>query len=125
MKKEIEEDIESILSGSGEPHQSEVSKSRWFTRKRKGILTSTADKKETPEGLWNKCPECSLICTTNELKENLFICPKCNHHHRIGSEEYYEQLFDNHTYTELFENILSKDQLGFTDLKPYKKRLSI
>ena len=123
MKKEIEEDIESILSGSGEPHQSEVSKSRWFTRKRKGILTSTADKKETPEGLWNKCPECSLICTTNELKENLFICPKCNHHHRIGSEEYYEQLFDNHTYTELFENILSKDQLGFTDLKPYKKRL--
>ena len=123
MKKEIEEDIESILSGSGEPHQSEVSKSRWFTRKRKGILTSTADKKETPEGLWNKCPECSLICTTNELKENLFVCPKCNHHHRIGSEEYYEQLFDNNTYTELFENILSKDQLGFTDLKPYKKRL--
>jgi len=123
MKKEREEDIESNLAGSEEIQQSEVSKSRWFTRKRKGILTSTADKKETPEGLWNKCPECNLICTTTELRENLFVCQKCNHHHRIGSEEYYDILYDNQTYTELFDNIKSKDALGFTDLKNYQKRL--
>jgi len=123
MKKEREEDIESNLAGSEEIQQSEVSKSRWFTRKRKGILTSTADKKETPEGLWNKCPECNLICTTTELRENLFVCPKCNHHHRIGSEEYYDILYDNQAYTELFDNIKSKDALGFTDLKNYQKRL--
>ncbi|MBX9733309.1 MAG: acetyl-CoA carboxylase, carboxyltransferase subunit beta [Chitinophagaceae bacterium] len=125
MKKELEEDIESNLTGGGneEVQQQEVSKSRWFTRKRKGILTSTADKKETPEGLWNKCPECNFICTTNELKENLFVCPKCNHHHRVGSEEYYDIIFDNKEYTELFDNIRSKDALGFTDLKPYQKRL--
>jgi len=123
MKKEREEDIESNLAGSEEIQQSEVSKSRWFTRKRKGILTSTADKKETPEGLWNKCPECNLICTTTELRENLFVCPKCNHHHRIGSEEYYDILYDNQVYTELFDNIKSKDVLGFTDLKNYQKRL--
>ncbi|MBX9781048.1 MAG: acetyl-CoA carboxylase, carboxyltransferase subunit beta [Chitinophagaceae bacterium] len=125
MKKELEEDIESNLTGGGneEVQQQEVSKSRWFTRKRKGILTSTADKKETPEGLWNKCPECNFICTTNELKENLFVCPKCNHHHRVGSEEYYDIIFDNKEYTELFDNIRSKDALGFTDLKSYQKRL--
>jgi acetyl-CoA carboxylase carboxyl transferase subunit beta len=123
MKKEREEDIESNLTGAEETQQAEVSKSRWFTRKRKGILTSTADKKETPEGLWNKCPECNLICTTTELRENLFVCPKCNHHHRIGSEEYYDLLFDDQTYTELFDNIKSKDALGFTDLKNYQKRL--
>ncbi|MCA6440279.1 MAG: acetyl-CoA carboxylase, carboxyltransferase subunit beta [Sediminibacterium sp.] len=125
MKKELEEDIESNLTGGGneEVQQQEVSKSRWFTRKRKGILTSTADKKETPEGLWNKCPECNFICTTNELRENLFVCPKCNHHHRIGSEEYYDIIFDNKEYTELFDNIRSKDALGFTDLKSYQKRL--
>ncbi len=123
MKKEREEDIESNLAGAEETQQTEVSKSRWFTRKRKGILTSTADKKETPEGLWNKCPECNLICTTTELRENLFVCPKCNHHHRIGSEEYYDLLFDNQDYTELFDNIKSKDALGFTDLKNYQKRL--
>lgn len=125
MKKELEEDIESNLTGGGneEVQQQEISKSRWFTRKRKGILTSTADKKETPEGLWNKCPECNFICTTNELKENLFVCPKCNHHHRVGSEEYYDIIFDNKEYTELFDNIRSKDALGFTDLKSYQKRL--
>ncbi len=123
MKKDREEDIESNLAGADEPQLTEAGKSRWFTRKRKGILTSTADKKETPEGLWNKCPECSLICTTTELKENLFVCPKCNHHHRIGSEEYYDIIFDNSEYQELFDNIRSKDFLGFTDLKPYQKRL--
>lgn len=123
MKKEREEDIELNLTGADEPQPTEAGKSRWFTRKRKGILTSTADKKETPEGLWNKCPECSFISTTNELKENLFVCAKCNHHHRIGSEEYYDIIYDNKAYTELFDNIKSIDFLGFTDLKPYQKRL--
>lgn len=96
----------------------------WFRRFRKGITTSTAEKKETPEGLWNKCPECNYITTTNELAENLFVCPKCNYHHRIGSDEYYEFLFDNNTYEELFDNIRSKDFLHFTDLKPYQQRLN-
>src|SRR3954451_9461114 len=96
---------------------------RWFRRFRKGITTSTAEKKETPEGLWNKCPECNYITTTTELEENLYVCPRCNYHHRIGSEEYFEILFDNNTYTELFDNIRSKDFLGFTDLKPYSQRL--
>ncbi len=95
----------------------------WFRRFRKGITTSTADKKETPEGLWNKCPECNFITTTTELAENLWVCPKCNYHHRIGSEEYFAVLFDNDDYEELFDNIRSKDFLHFTDLKPYQQRL--
>ena len=88
MKKDREEDFDANLTGD-EEQGGEQDKSRWFKRIRKGILTSTADKKETPEGLWNKCPECNYICTTTELKENLFVCPKCNYHHRIGSEEYF------------------------------------
>src|SRR6478609_4675123 len=122
MKKEREEDFEANLTGD-EGQGGDSAKPRWFKRIRKGILTSTADKKETPEGLWSKCPECNYICTTGELKENLFVCPKCNYHHRIDSEEYYEIIFDNKEYTELFDNIRSKDFLGFTDLKPYQKRL--
>ena len=122
MKKEREEDLESNLTGD-EAQGGDGNRPRWFKRIRKGILTSTADKKETPEGLWNKCPECNFICTTTELKENLYVCPKCNYHHRIGSEEYYDILFDNKEYKELFANIRSKDALGFTDLKPYQKRL--
>lgn len=121
MKKD--EDFESNLSGGDAEGQSAEARERWYRRFRKGILTSTAEKKETPEGLWNKCPECNYITTTTELKENLFVCPKCNYHHRIGSEEYYEILFDDNKYKELFDNIYSKDFLGFTDLKPYQKRL--
>lgn len=116
-----EEDFDANLAG--EDGRSEESKSSWFKRIKKGILTSTAEKKETPEGLWSKCPECGYICTVTELRENLFVCPKCAYHHRIGSAEYFEILFDDNQYDVLFENIRSKDFLHFTDLKPYGKRL--
>jgi len=120
MAKQVE-DFDANLAG--EEGKTEETKSRWFKRIKKGILTKTSEKKETPEGLWTKCPECGYICTVSELRESLFVCPKCNYHHRIGSEEYYEILFDDDQYEELFENIRSKDFLGFTDLKPYQKRL--
>lgn len=116
-----EEDFDANLAG--EDKGSEEAKSRWFKRIKKGILTSTAEKKEAPDGLWIKCPNCKYTCTVLELKENLFVCPKCNYHHRIGSHEYFEILFDDHTGEELFENVRSVDFLGFKDLKPYNKRL--
>jgi acetyl-CoA carboxylase carboxyl transferase subunit beta len=68
-------------------------------------------------------PELQLYCTVTELRENLFVCPKCTHHHRIGSSEYFEILFNDNQYEVLFENIRSKDFLHFTDLKSYQKRL--
>lgn len=116
-----EEDFDANLAG--EEGTSEETKKSWFKRIKKGILTSTKDKKDAPEGLWAKCPTCRYTCTIAELSENLFVCPKCDFHHRIGSEEYFEILFDNNEFTELFANIKSKDYLGFVDLKPYKKRL--
>lgn len=122
MKNDKEEDLEANLAGE-EEGKTEAARPRWFTRRKKGILTSTAEKKETPEGLWVKCPNCNYICTSSDLKEALYVCPKCNYHHRVGSEEYYDMIFDNKAYEELFPNIRSKDYLGFTDLKPYKKRL--
>lgn len=120
MAKQFE-DFDANLAG--EEGKTEETKSSWFKRIKKGISTKTSEKKETPEGLWVKCPECNFICTVTELRENMFVCPKCGFHHRIGSGDYYEILFDNNEYTELFENIRSKDFLEFTDLKPYKKRL--
>lgn len=116
-----EEDIEKNLTGEDLPEHE--LKSSWFKRVQKGILTKSTDKKEIQEGLWSKCPECKYTCTTQELAENKFVCPQCNYHHRIGSAEYYDILFDGDEYTELFDNIRSKDYLGFTDLKPYGKRL--
>jgi acetyl-CoA carboxylase carboxyl transferase subunit beta len=122
MREKVE-DIEVNLTGEESNHSDAADKSRWFKRIRKGISTSTADKKETPEGLWTKCPTCNHICTSSELKEDLYICGKCNYHHRIGSDEYFSILFDNQECTILFDEIISKDALNFTDLKNYQKRL--
>lgn len=117
----LEEDFDANLTG--EDNANDQLKPSWFKRIKKGILTSTKDKKDAPEGLWSKCPNCKYTCTVSELLENNYVCPKCDFHHRIGSEEYFHILFDDQTYTELFANIRSKDFLGFEDLKPYKKRL--
>jgi acetyl-CoA carboxylase carboxyl transferase subunit beta len=116
-----EEDFDANLAG--EDGDTDETKRSWFKRIKKGILTSTKDKKEAPDGLWTKCPNCKHTCTVNDLRENYFVCPKCEHHHRIGSEEYFDILFDEGQFTELFANVKSKDYLGFVDLKSYAKRL--
>ena len=116
-----DEDFDANLAG--EEGVAEETKKSWFKRMKKGILTSTKDKKDAPEGLWAKCPNCKYTCTVAELAENKYVCPKCEYHHRIGSEEYFDILFDDTRYTELFANIRSKDYLGFVDLKSYKQRL--
>jgi acetyl-CoA carboxylase carboxyl transferase subunit beta len=115
------EDFDEQLAGEATKNNSHSA--GWFKRKKKGILTETKDKADAPEGLWSKCPACKYTCTINELKENLFVCTKCDYHHRIGSDDYFEILFDNNQYTELFANIVSKDYLGFVDMKPYADRL--
>lgn len=97
--------------------------STWFRRIKKGILTSTHEKKEAPDGLWHKCPECKTTVTMKELEDNYYVCPKCNYHNRINAVEYFEIIFDDGSAELLFENIAPKDHLGFVDLKPYNKRI--
>ena len=116
-----EEDFDANLAG--EDGETEETKRRWFKRIKKGILTPTKDKADAPEGLWTKCPSCKYTCTVSELRENYFVCSKCEYHHRIGSAEYFDILFDEGQHTELFANVVSKDFLQFVDLKPYSKRL--
>jgi acetyl-CoA carboxylase carboxyl transferase subunit beta len=97
----------------------------WYKRDREGILTSTREKKEAPDGLWYKCQDCGLTTPAKELKENLYVCPGpgCGHHVRINATEYFDILFDQGTLKEHFQNLVSADPLHFTDLKPYKERL--
>ena len=116
-----EEDFDANLAG--EDGETEETTRSWFKRIKKGILTPTKDKADAPEGLWTKCPSCKYTCTVTELRENVFVCPKCEYHHRIGSDEYFDILFDDEELKELFANVVSKDYLGFVDLKPYSKRL--
>jgi acetyl-CoA carboxylase carboxyl transferase subunit beta len=96
----------------------------WFTRVKEGITTSTDQKKETPEGLWYKCPECSEICTTEDHENNLWVCPKCEHHEKIGSAEYFALLFDDQKFTEIAPELIAGDPLEFEDTKRYTDRLA-
>lgn len=95
----------------------------WYKRLREGIQTATKSKKDVPEGIWFQCKSCKQASTTRELRDNFYKCPKCDYHTPIGSAEYFELLFDGHTYYTLFDNLVSVDFLHFTDLKPYDKRL--
>ena len=94
----------------------------WFKRSDKGILTPTEAKREVPDGLWFKSPSGKIV-HTRELKKNAYVVPEEDFHVRIGSEEYFEVLFDNNTFTELDVNMESADSLKFKDTKPYPKRI--
>lgn len=96
----------------------------WFKRLKKGVTTETDQKKEIPEGLWYKCPKCNNIIPSEKHEEELYVCPECNHHHRINAQEYFKILFDKNIFTELDKNMTSADPLNFTDTKKYTDRLS-
>lgn len=94
----------------------------WFKRSDKGILTPTEAKREVPDGLWFKSPSGKIV-HTRELKKNAYVVPEEDFHVRIGSEEYFEVLFDNNQYTELDAGMEPADSLKFKDSKPYPKRI--
>ena len=95
----------------------------WFKRIKEGITTATAEKMETPEGLWYQCPKCKYMVSSEDHKENLWVCKKCDHHHRINAKEYFSFLFDNGKFTELDSKMKSCDPLNFKDTKKYTDRL--
>ena len=96
----------------------------WFKRLKEGITTTTTEKRETPEGLWYKCPSCKKIHTAQEHKAHKHVCIECGYHERINSAEYFEIIFDENEFTELHENLVSGDPLNFTDTKKYTDRLT-
>lgn len=94
----------------------------WFKRTDKGIQTPTEAKRDTPKGLWYKSPTGKII-ETDELEKNFFVSPEDGYHVRIGSNEYFDILFDDNKFKELDKKITSKDPLKFSDKKKYTDRL--
>lgn len=95
----------------------------WFKRSKENISPET-QKKELPDGLWEKCPSCSEIIHRKQLEMNLFTCLKCNHHFRIGSEEYIKILIDRGTFREMDKKMRAADPLEFEDTKKYADRIA-
>lgn len=94
----------------------------WFKRKQENISGDT-QKKDLPEGMWEKCPGCSEILHKKQLENNYWVCLKCDHHFRIGSEEYIKILLDNGSFKEINKKMKSADPLQFIDTKRYTDRI--
>lgn len=95
----------------------------WFKRNAEGITTTSAEKKEIPEGAWYKCPNCKTVVSNQEHESTMWVCALCDHHERIGSEEYFSILFDDGKYRELAPKLEAADPLQFVDTKSYADRL--
>ncbi len=86
-------------------------------------IVKVAKKKDIPEGLWTKCPECGGIIYNKKLEENLKVCPKCNYHFTLDAYERIKVLLDEGTFKEFCKDMTSKDPLAFKGPKKYKDKL--
>jgi len=82
-------------------------------------------KKNVPEGLWSKCPNCQAVLYHSDLEKNHSVCPKCNHHHRISARVRLDLLLDSEGRFEIGAEVLPIDTLKFKDQKKYSERLAI
>jgi acetyl-CoA carboxylase carboxyl transferase subunit beta len=96
----------------------------WFTKLLPSrIRTEGGSRKSVPEGLWTKCQACGAVLYRAEMERNLDVCPKCDHHMRIGARWRLEQFLDEEGRQEIAADLKPVDALKFRDLKKYKDRL--
>jgi len=95
----------------------------WFKRNKENI-SPESKKSDIPDGQWSKCEECGEIIHNKQLEVNIWVCPKCNYHFRIGSEQYISVLFDKSSFKEYDKKMKSGDPLEFSDTKKYSDRIN-
>jgi acetyl-CoA carboxylase carboxyl transferase subunit beta len=88
------------------------------------LKSGTTKKREMPEGLWQKCPDCGEVIHNLELDKNLKVCPKCDHHFAMSAAERIHNLLDEDSFEEFDANLMSMDVLKFTGVASYSERLS-
>lgn len=96
----------------------------WFDKILPPKIKNGGARKSIPEGLWKKCPACSAVLYCAELDNSQNVCPKCDHHMRIGARQRLEWFLDPQPRIEIGANISPVDVIGFKDSKKYKDRLS-
>ena len=94
----------------------------WLTNVR-NALSYVIPKKESPDNLWHKCKGCGQMVFAKELADNLYVCPNCAHHDRIGPAERFKQIFDAGSFSELPAPKVQDDPLRFRDQKKYTDRI--
>jgi acetyl-CoA carboxylase carboxyl transferase subunit beta len=85
--------------------------------------TDPSERRQIPGGLWIKCPSCETVLYKTDLEQNLNVCPKCSHHHRIGARARIDSFLDAEGRYEIGQEVLPVDALKFRDSKKYPDRL--
>jgi acetyl-CoA carboxylase carboxyl transferase subunit beta len=85
--------------------------------------TDATERRQVPEGLWIKCPSCDTVLYKTDLEQNLNVCPKCSHHHRIGARARLNGLLDAEGRYEIGQEVIPVDALKFKDSRKYTERL--
>jgi acetyl-CoA carboxylase carboxyl transferase subunit beta len=85
--------------------------------------TDPEQRRAVPEGLWIKCPSCETVLYKTDLEKNLNVCPKCDHHHRIGARARLDAFLDPEGRWEIGQEVMPVDALKFKDSKKYPQRL--
>lgn len=98
----------------------------WIDKIVPAVIRSEAKERRSnvPEGLWKKCAKCEAVLYRPELEKHLDVCPKCDHHMRIGARPRLDSFLDADNRSEVFADIKPVDKLKFKDVKKYKDRLS-
>jgi acetyl-CoA carboxylase carboxyl transferase subunit beta len=91
---------------------------------RRPKIASRSRKRDMPEGLWFKCPECGELVYDKEFDDNLKVCPKCEHHCPIGSRERIHSLVETCSFEEMDADLESVDILKFTGVASYQSKLA-
>lgn len=93
-------------------------------RNKEFTLAKREQGSSVPEGLWKKCVKCEAVLYRPELERNLHVCPKCDHHMRIGGRVRLNSFLDEEGRTEIGADVEPIDRLKFKDIKKYKDRLT-
>jgi acetyl-CoA carboxylase carboxyl transferase subunit beta len=97
----------------------------WFEKLMPSRISTEKRTRSVPEGVWIKCPMCDAQLYRNELERNLQVCPKCDHHMRIGARQRLDIFLDPDSQQELSANLEPEDPLKFRDTKRYRERITL
>ncbi|NNF51693.1 MAG: acetyl-CoA carboxylase carboxyltransferase subunit beta [Gammaproteobacteria bacterium] len=95
----------------------------WFGKLIPSRIKTERRTRSVPEGIWSKCPSCDAVLYRAELERNVFVCPKCSHHLRIGARQRLQLFLDKGTMQEIGANLQPVDVLRFKDSKKYRDRI--
>ncbi|MBU1078103.1 MAG: acetyl-CoA carboxylase carboxyl transferase subunit beta, partial [Spirochaetes bacterium] len=97
---------------------------KWYERDDKGRIPVKVKSKKVVPGMWNKCPQCGAMVYKDDLENNFFICPSCDHHFLLDAFTRIGLITDSKSFKEIDKDVMASDPLSFSDsIVTYRERV--